>query len=154
MGLVHTEYIPDLGALQLFAQQLAGYLQPDDWIMLEGQMGAGKTTFTRALVAALDGNPDLVSSPSYALMNGYQARIPIWHVDAWRMSTDEEFDNLGLDDLGQGALVLIEWPSRIPSLADLTTVWRMELKVQSEHERELSLVVPSGRDYRQQGEKA
>ena len=72
-------------------------------ILLEGQMGAGKTTFTRALVAAMGGNPDAVSSPSYALMNGYEASLPIWHIDAWRMSSDEDFDNLGLDDFGEGA---------------------------------------------------
>jgi tRNA threonylcarbamoyladenosine biosynthesis protein TsaE len=137
--------IAGLEDLQRFTQAFAPCLQADDWILLEGQMGAGKTTFTRALVAAMGGNPDAVSSPSYALMNGYEASMPIWHIDAWRMSSDEDFDNLGLDDFGEGALVLIEWPSRIPSLADLPAVWRIELTVASEHKRQLHISVPPGR---------
>ena len=151
MGLDGTTYdiaIADLAALQRFAEALAPQLQADDWLLLEGQMGAGKTTFTRALVAALGGNPDLVSSPSYALMNGYQCEPPLWHVDAWRMSSDEDFDNLGLDDLGEGAIVLVEWPSRIPSLAEISDAWRLDMEVLSKDERRLRLSVPPGRYFK------
>ena len=151
MGLEQLIRIDDLDGLQRFASHFAPQLQADDWILLEGQMGAGKTTFTRALVAALGGNPDLVSSPSYALMNGYQAQLPIWHVDAWRMSGDEDFENLGLDDLGQGALVLVEWPSRVPALAENESAWRIDLGVRSEHEREFILHVPPHRAYVAEG---
>jgi len=140
----HDLHIADLKAMQDFASRLAAALQADDWLLLEGQMGAGKTTLVRSLVAALGGDERLVSSPSYALMNGYTCQLPLWHVDAWRMSSDEDFDNLGLDELGQGAVVVVEWPSRIPALSTLNA-WRLDIEVCSADERRLSLHVPIGR---------
>lgn len=139
--------IPDLAACARFAQDLAAQLRADDWLLLEGQMGAGKTTLVRHLVAALGGHPDSVSSPSYALMNGYQCEPYVWHVDAWRMASDEDFANLGLDDLGQGALTVVEWPSRIPGLQTMPDCWHLQLTVLGPDQRLADLSVPSGRHF-------
>lgn len=133
---------------QALTVALAEVLQADDLLLLDGPMGSGKTTCTRLLTAALGGDEWAVSSPSYALMNHYAARLPIWHVDAWRMQGDEAFDALGLDDLGQGGLIIIEWPSRIPQLqlpACRSRSWHLSLTPRSGDERWAELRVPEGR---------
>ena len=133
--------LPDEQATAALATAMAPFLQADDWLLLEGAMGAGKTTFTRSLVAALQGDADSVSSPSYALMNAYQARLPVWHVDAWRLQGDEDFEALGLDDFALGGIVIVEWPSRIPALAQ-QPAWRMSLQATGNDERSVVLTVP------------
>ncbi|TVR08449.1 MAG: tRNA (adenosine(37)-N6)-threonylcarbamoyltransferase complex ATPase subunit type 1 TsaE [Planctomycetota bacterium] len=134
-------HLPSEQATCDLARAMAPRFLADDWLLLEGVMGAGKTTFTRALVAALDGQADAVSSPSYALMNVYEARLPVWHVDAWRMQGDEDFAALGLEDMAQGGLVVVEWPSRIPAL-DSMRAWHLQIQSQGGDERLATLSVP------------
>lgn len=97
------------------AVRLAVQLRPGDVLCLRGDLGAGKTTFTRALVAAL-GSPASVSSPTFALVHEYKGgRLPIWHVDAYRLQSADDTADIGLDEVfltGEG-LVVIEWPERI-----------------------------------------
>ncbi|TVR43720.1 MAG: tRNA (adenosine(37)-N6)-threonylcarbamoyltransferase complex ATPase subunit type 1 TsaE [Planctomycetota bacterium] len=145
MGLSVEVQLANLAGTAAFAQLIAPQLQADDWLLLEGEMGSGKTTLVRHLVAALGGNADAVSSPSYALMNAYVARLPVWHVDAWRLHDDEGFAALGLDDLAAGGLVIVEWPSRIPELANLSCAWRLHLRSFGGDERAAKLSVPLGR---------
>ena len=97
------------------AVRLAAQLLPGDILCLRGDLGAGKTTFTRALVAAL-GSPAPVSSPTFTLVHEYKGgRLPIWHVDAYRLRSADDTADIGLDEVfltGEG-LVVIEWPERI-----------------------------------------
>jgi tRNA threonylcarbamoyladenosine biosynthesis protein TsaE len=97
------------------AAELAPQLVLGDVVCLRGELGAGKTTFTRALVAAL-GSPDLVSSPTFTLLHEYHSgKFPIAHLDCYRLENATEFVDAGLQDyLDRGEfLVLIEWPERI-----------------------------------------
>lgn len=93
-------------------------------IYLHGELGAGKTTFTRALLGALDVG-ERVKSPTYSLIEGYDAHgRPAWHLDLYRIADPGELEWLGLDALADpAALVLVEWPERgrgaLPA-ADLT----------------------------------
>lgn len=95
---------------QALAQDLAGLLRPGDMICLEGGMGAGKTTFTKALAQAL-GVQDLVTSPTFTLVRTYQGRLPLYHFDLFRLEDPDELDFLGFDDYFYGSGVcVVEWP--------------------------------------------
>ena len=101
----------DLVRLDILASRLASLLKAGDVIALSGPLGAGKTTFARALVTRLDGEGE-VPSPSFALMQRYETpRLTLTHCDFYRLEP-AELEELGLDDaLSEGA-VLIEWPER------------------------------------------
>lgn len=97
------------------AARLADLLRAGDVLCLRGDLGSGKTTFTRALVAAL-GSAALVSSPTFTLVHEYEGgRLPLWHVDAYRLRSADDTADIGLDEVfltGEG-IVVIEWPERI-----------------------------------------
>jgi tRNA threonylcarbamoyladenosine biosynthesis protein TsaE len=100
-----------LGAL---AAAEAGVLPPHALVALEGEMGAGKTTFVRAAVRGL-GAAVGAASPTYALVHRYEtANGPVFHIDAWRLEHPDEARDLDLDDLlREGRAVLVEWPDRL-----------------------------------------
>lgn len=103
----------DASGADILAQAVAARLAPGDLILLEGDLGAGKTHFARALIRALAGDPALtVPSPTFSLVQAYEARVPVWHADLYRIGGPEEVDELGLDEGLRGGAVLIEWPDR------------------------------------------
>ena len=90
---------------------LAGWL-----VLLEGELGSGKTTLARALLRAL-GHEGTVPSPTYTLVEPYElSRGRVYHIDLYRLSDESELPYLGWDELGDG-LRLVEWPERAPALA-------------------------------------
>lgn len=95
------------------AEDVSLALQPGDCLCLSGDLGAGKSTFARALIRANADDPDLEApSPTFTLVQSYQLRLPVAHMDLYRLGSPEELDELGLDDaLGEGA-ALIEWPEK------------------------------------------
>jgi tRNA threonylcarbamoyladenosine biosynthesis protein TsaE len=100
------------------ATKLAARLGSGDVLCLRGDLGAGKTTFTRFLVRAL-GSPAPVSSPTFTLVHEYLGgRVPVAHIDCYRLGSEEEFLDAGLGEyLDSGEwLTLIEWPERIEGL--------------------------------------
>jgi tRNA threonylcarbamoyladenosine biosynthesis protein TsaE len=104
-------------ATALFAGHVARVLQAGDLICLYGDLGAGKTTFTRALVNAL-GSPALVSSPTFTIIHEYPGgRLPVYHVDAYRLVGPDDVLHTGLHDYLAGAdgVTVVEWPERIAS---------------------------------------
>lgn len=129
-------HLADDAATAAFGARLAAALRPGDLILLDGDLGAGKTALARAVIRTLTGDPRLdVPSPSFALVQPYEANgHPILHADLYRISTEAEIDELGLFDRPD-AIVLLEWPSRAPSLADKADV-------------SITLSVPKGGDGR------
>jgi tRNA threonylcarbamoyladenosine biosynthesis protein TsaE len=100
-------------ALDAFAHRLAAQLVPGDVVALRGPLGAGKTTLVRALVRALHGSDDAVSSPTFVFRHTYLGTPIIEHVDLYRIEDPSELADLALDDaLGADRIVLIEWPDR------------------------------------------
>lgn len=90
-------------------------------ILLEGELGAGKSTFARGLIRSL-GHAGPVPSPTYTLVEPYElASGTIYHVDLYRVSSEEELRFLGWNELDNG-LRLVEWPDRAPELADTADI--------------------------------
>ncbi len=96
------------------AQEMAFLLQPGDTLALEGDLGAGKSTFARALIRAIAGNPDLeIPSPTFTLVQSYETpRFEIAHFDLYRLGDASEIDELGLDAALARGVAIVEWPSR------------------------------------------
>ena len=95
--------------------QLSRTLGPGSVVLLEGELGAGKTAFVRGLAAGLDIDPDDVSSPTFTLIQEYRGgRHTLYHVDLYRLRS-REVEDLGLEELLlAGGIVAIEWPDRLP----------------------------------------
>jgi tRNA threonylcarbamoyl adenosine modification protein YjeE len=92
-------------------RQLGRRLEAGDAVLLTGPLGAGKTAFARGLVEGLGGDADQVSSPTFTIVQEYQARVPVQHVDLYRLSP-AEVDDLALEDLWEGSVLVVEWPDR------------------------------------------
>ncbi|MCC6000140.1 MAG: tRNA (adenosine(37)-N6)-threonylcarbamoyltransferase complex ATPase subunit type 1 TsaE [Pararhodobacter sp.] len=106
----------DLPATALLAARLAPHLRPADRVLLDGPLAAGKTAFVALLCQAL-GIQAVVSSPTYVISHVYPGvAADVVHVDAYRLSGAEEFIDLGLDEVSEQAITLIEWGERVASV--------------------------------------
>jgi len=128
---------------QEFAARLAACLQPADLLALEGDLGAGKTTFTQGLARGL-GVRNVVNSPTFTIIKEYQGRLPLYHMDVYRVGDD--VDSLGLDEyfFGEGVCV-VEWASLIEDVLppERLTIF---LRTTGEEQRMVELV-PRGERY-------
>ena len=106
--------LPDLMSTERFAREIAGELGPDMLVTLTGDLGSGKTTFARALIREMTGDPDLeVPSPTYTLMQVYDGlKHQIVHCDLYRITSPDDLAELGWEEASAGALVLVEWADR------------------------------------------
>ena len=100
---------------EALAATVARSLEPGAILLLYGELGAGKTAFVRGLAAGLHIDTDLVSSPTFTLVQEYRGgRLPLFHADLYRLGS-AEVDDLGLDELGADeGVVAIEWADRLP----------------------------------------
>lgn len=102
----------DEASLAALAEDLGRRLVPGEVIWLSGELGAGKTTFVRAVVRGL-GAATPATSPTYALVHHYDTpRGPVYHVDCYRLRSPEEAHDLDWETLASGTALLIEWPER------------------------------------------
>ena len=113
----HTFDVPNLSATEALGRALGRLLFPGAVIALVGQLGAGKTHFTRAVAEGLQVRDiHAVTSPTFVLIQEYPARLPIYHFDAYRLSGDREFAELGADEYLYGdGVCLVEWADRVPA---------------------------------------
>jgi tRNA threonylcarbamoyl adenosine modification protein YjeE len=124
--------VDSLQATERLASRLAELLAPGDLILLDGDLGAGKTAFARALLRALARDPSLeVPSPTFTLVQPYEeGRLPVLHADLYRLASPQEVLELGLDEALERGSCLIEWPGRagpfLPAGATLGIEFRFD----------------------------
>jgi tRNA threonylcarbamoyl adenosine modification protein YjeE len=120
MNLFSTTFAePEMCA---FARALAPLLCVGDCVALTGDLGAGKSTFARAVITELTSATD-VPSPTYTLVQHYEGRQgPIWHFDLYRLKARAEIYELGWEEALPQALVLVEWPELVKELLPLSTL--------------------------------
>jgi tRNA threonylcarbamoyladenosine biosynthesis protein TsaE len=106
---------PDLAATRAFGHRLAAALTPGTVIALVGPLGAGKTYLVRAVAEGLGmADPRSVCSPTFVLIQEYDARLPVYHFDTYRLRSPEEFFDLGAHEYFEGnGVCLVEWGDRV-----------------------------------------
>lgn len=116
-------HLPDDLATARFGAELADGLRPGDLVILEGDLGAGKTALARAIIRHLAGDAALdVPSPTFALVQPYETpKGAVLHADLYRLGDPREVDELGLLDNPE-AIVLVEWAERSPEIVAAATV--------------------------------
>lgn len=117
-------------------RQIAGELKAPLLVLLSGDLGAGKTTLTKGIASGLHAaKEEDVTSPTFTLVHKYDGEACVYHVDLYRIGDAHDFETLGLEDVfSEQAIVLVEWPERMPPVR---TGWPT-LRVHLEHVDELA----------------
>jgi tRNA threonylcarbamoyladenosine biosynthesis protein TsaE len=136
-------HLPDSDATERLGRRIAAVTRAGDTIALFGDLGAGKTTLTRGILHALGHQGD-VASPTFPIVQPYEdgsLRIPVWHVDLYRIEEESELEELALDEARDFALLIVEWPERLgPHLWQDSL--RLHLSVSNDGGRSLTAEVP------------
>ena len=113
-----TISLPDLPSTQALGRYLGETARPGEVITLAGSLGAGKTPLTQAIGQGLQVPPSCyITSPTFSLLHEYPGRLPLYHLDLYRLSDETEIEDLGLLEYLYGTgLSVIEWPDRLGSL--------------------------------------
>ena len=120
-------------------------LNKGDFAVITGRSGAGKTTFAKSLCVGLGVLPEIVTSPTYTLVNIYPGNWPVFHVDFYRLAAREELDDFDREDLiTDEGVTLVEWPEFLLNYLSDEPVLDLDFKFVSEHQRRLSLESESG----------
>ena len=130
------------GATETLGRELASKLRAGDVVALFGDLGAGKTTLARGILAGL-GHGGEVASPTFPIVIPYEtAAFPVWHVDLYRIEDPAELEELALDEALEEGAVILEWPERMGH-----ALWphslRLTLRRDGEGARNLTAEVPA-----------
>ena len=130
MGSSAATYLPDPGATDRLGRLLSSLLRPGDVLLLQGQIGAGKTHLARSIIRDRLGVPDAhVPSPTFTLVQTYDLpETTLWHVDLYRLADPSEAIELGLDDALGNDIVLVEWPERLDNFPSESLVINLEVQ--------------------------
>jgi len=122
----------------LLGQRLGRLLQPGDLVVLAGELGCGKTWFTKGIALGVGVLPhEVVTSPSFALMNEYEGRSTLFHMDVYRLENAQDFLDTGLDECFDGeGVVVMEWGDKWPEILPARRL-NVAFKIVGEQSREL-----------------
>lgn len=107
-------------------EKLARTLKPGTFVLLHGDLGTGKTAFVRGLAAGLGIDPAEVSSPTFVLVQQYRGVLPLTHVDLYRLDSAAAVEDLGIEELAEGAILAVEWAERLPRPVDRSVSVKIE----------------------------
>jgi tRNA threonylcarbamoyladenosine biosynthesis protein TsaE len=131
-------------ATETFAlgEQIGAQLRGGEILLLDGPLGAGKTVFVKGLASALGVDPEDVTSPSFTLVNPYLARLPLFHIDLYRLDEGAAAANaVDLEELisDERAVVVIEWGARLGQYPLPANVWRIAISGDGDEPRNITL---------------
>lgn len=132
--------------MQAFGGRIAALLKPGDIIAMSGGLGTGKTTLSRAILAAL-GYRGEVPSPTFTIIETYDppaVRLPVAHADFYRLEDPREAEELGLSDYRAGAALIAEWPEKAGGFADEPQCLSIRLEIAEEGRK---AIVEPGADW-------
>ena len=120
-------------------ERLAAGLRPGDTVILEGELGAGKSELARGIAGGL-GVTETVTSPSFTILNVYESgRCPLYHFDWYRLEREEELYELGMDEyLGGDGIAVVEWAERCPDAVPEDCI-RIRLEATGEETRRITV---------------
>ncbi len=149
MSALKGIHINSIGEMQAYAASLAAIVKVGDCITLQGDLGAGKTTFTRALINQLTDKEIGVTSPTFNLSQSYEVMLEdrslatLWHFDLYRIEDVSELDELGMEDALEAGVTVIEWPEIILEKLPQERISIVIEFGESSQGRDLILEVPS-----------
>lgn len=122
-------------------QTIGKQLQGGEVIAMEGTLGTGKTHFIKGLALGLNvADIDVVTSPTFTLINEYEGRLPLYHADAYRLEKADQLAALGFDEMCSGlGVVVVEWADRVRPLIDEYKPINIYLEHRGESERSLRI---------------
>lgn len=139
----HTIVLPDAESTRALGVSLGRVARAGDVLALEGNLGAGKTTLTQGLAEGLDVPPDhYVNSPTFTILQVHPGRVPLYHIDLYRIADPDEALGLGLEEaVGTDGVASVEWPERLP---DLFSVEHLALRLVAHGTGRLATLIPRG----------
>ena len=128
-------------------KNIGSVLLPGDVVALVGELGTGKTQFIKGLAAGVGvGKPPYISSPSFTLINEYAGKVPFYHIDLFRLKSEKEAEELGLEEYFQGGgITAIEWADKIPSLLPEEILW-INIRYTGKNTRSFEMIGKGKRD--------
>ena len=124
-------------------EELGRNLGGGEVVLLQGELGAGKTAFVRGLARGLGADPEEVASPTFVLLTAYPGRLTLYHADLYRLSGGGDDRELGLEELpGPAGVLAVEWAERL-SFVPWPRVWRVALEHAGEDARRLTVTEES-----------
>ena len=126
-------------------EKLAKQLKPGTVIAYDGDLGAGKTAFTRGLARGL-GITDRVTSPTYTIVNEYDGAVPLFHFDMYRLTSSEDLFDIGWEDyLDRGGILAVEWSQRVEDA--LEDALRISIRKDPTEENGRRILIEGGENY-------
>lgn len=121
-------------------EKIGESLQGGEVILLEGGLGAGKTLLTKGILYALDFDVDEVTSPSFTLVNRYDAKFTVYHLDLWRIEENAAFA-VGLNEIleDEKVIVIIEWSERLGNFSFSKNAIRVKIEGDGDDERKITI---------------
>ena len=123
-------------------KQIGAQLTGGEILLLDGPLGAGKTVFVKGLASALDVDPEEVTSPSFTLVNPYAGRLPLFHIDLYRLDEGATAAHaVDLEELltDERAVIVIEWAERLGTYPLSANVWHVKISGDGEADRRISI---------------
>lgn len=119
-------------------EKLARTLKPGDVVALSGELGSGKTTFTKGIGKGL-GVKDArhINSPTFVLIKEYDGKVPLYHLDLYRLDNIKDIENIGVEEYIYGdGIAVIEWSEKIKEILPKRHIW-VRFKIKAENKREV-----------------
>ncbi|MFH1406945.1 MAG: tRNA (adenosine(37)-N6)-threonylcarbamoyltransferase complex ATPase subunit type 1 TsaE [Candidatus Omnitrophota bacterium] len=129
-------------------KNLGKLAKPGDVIVLVGELGSGKTTLTKGIAQGLGvKRTQYITSPSFVIAREYKGKIPLYHIDLYRLDKDAELDTTGFEEyLGSGGVCVIEWGKKVESILPQEHL-TVHLNIKGENKRQIKLSI-GGRQYK------